>query len=167
MFDVTIELSCSKKPGTLSHLIRDIQRFGLQYTRHDISHHNNHCNLTIVGHGVLNCSRDDLLEILNDIPEVTQVRKLSIFRDGHEITTFRTEFSKDYIHTREPLSEAVLLSAEKRLAEIIGPIASYLVEMAARKCTNAGQLYKVLARELNGEEEKQQFLSIIDDLKQS
>ena len=164
MIDVTIELTCSRKPGTLSRLIRDIKLFGLQYNSHGIKHFNDHCEIIIVGHGVLNCSREDLIKVLSDIPEITEVKSLTISRDGHEITTYRTEFSKDYIHAREPLSEAVLLSAEKRLAEILGPIASYLVEMAARKCTNAGQLYKVLARELGNDQEKEQFLAIIDDL---
>ena len=38
MIDVTIYLKCSKKPGTLSRLIRDIKLFGLIYSSHDIQH---------------------------------------------------------------------------------------------------------------------------------
>ena len=163
MFDVSIQLLCSRKPGTLSRLIRDIKHFGLQYRDHDIVYNGDECEITVNGSGILNCSREDLIEILGELAEVKVVQKLTISKNGNEITTFRTRFSRDYIHASEPLTHTVLLAAEKRLAEIIGPVASYLVETAAENSQNAGELYRALAVELNDVRERQEFLSIIDD----
>lgn len=163
MFDVTIQLLCSRKPGTLSRLIRDIKHFGLQYNDHNIIYNGDECEITVNGSGILNCSREDLIEILSELTEVKDVQKLSISRDGNEITTFRTRYSKDYIHSAEPLTHTVLLAAEKRLAEIIGPVASYLVETTAENSKNAGELYHALALELSDVDERKEFLSIIDD----
>ena len=132
MFDVSIQLTCTRKSGTLSRVIRDIKLFGLQYTSHGIEHFDDHCEITINGAGVLNCSREKLIEVLTDNPQIDSVKNLRISRDGQEITTFRTQYSRDYIHANERISEAVLLSAEKRLAEIMGPVASYLVEEFAQ-----------------------------------
>ena len=163
MFDISIQLLCSRKPGTLSRLIRDIKHFGLQYSDHDIVYDGDECEITVNGSGILNCSREDLIEILGELSEVKVVQKLTISRNGNEVTTFRTRFSRDNIHPSEPLTHTVLLAAEKRLAEIIGPVASYLVETAAGNSQNAGELYRALAGELNDVKERQEFLSIIDD----
>lgn len=163
MFDISIQLLCSRKPGTLSRLIRDIKHFGLQYSDHDIVYDGDECEITVNGSGILNCSRQDLIEILGELSEVKVVQKLTISKNGNEVTTFRTRFSRDNIHPSEPLTHTVLLAAEKRLAEIIGPVASYLVETAAGNSKNAGELYRALAGELNDVKERQEFLSIIDD----
>ena len=90
MFDVSIQLVCTRKPGTLSRLIRDIKLFGLQYTSHGIQHYDDHCEITINGSGILNCSREKLIEILTDNPQIDSVKNLSISRNGQEITTFKT-----------------------------------------------------------------------------
>lgn len=161
MFDISIQLQCSNKPGTLSRLIRDIKLFGLRYSDHDIKYMGRECEITVNGSGILNCSRDDLIEILTDSQEVLSVKKLVISKDGNEITTFRTRFSRDYIPSNQPLTHAIVLSAEKRLAEILGPVASFLVETAAQNSKSAGELFRSLAEELDDMDEREQFLSII------
>ncbi len=163
MFDVSIQLVCSRKPGTLSRLIRDIKLFGLQYTGHDIQQFPGRSEITINGQGVLNCSRDRLIELLTEMPDILSVKELYISREGRQITTFKTQYSRDYIKASAPLSQAVLLAAEKRLAETLGPVSSFLVEVASQNCSNAGQLFRLLAKELNDDEERQEFLSIIDE----
>lgn len=163
MFDVSIKLLCSKKPGTLSRLIRDIKHFGLQYSDHDIVYNGEDCQITVNGSGVLNCTKEDLIEVLDDLTEVKEVQNLTISKDGHEITTFRTRYSKDFIPASEPLTHTVLLAAEKRLAEILGPVASFLVETAAENSQNAGELFEALSHELTDIDERKEFLSIIDN----
>jgi hypothetical protein len=164
MFDVSIKLLCSKKPGTLSRLIRDIKHFGLQYSGHDIDYNGEECLITVNGSGILNCSKEDLIDVLDDLTEVKEVQNLTISKDGNEVTTFRTRYSEDFIHASEPLTHTVLLTAEKRLAEILGPVASYLVETAStNNHNNAGELFEALAFELTDVEERKKFLSIIDN----
>lgn len=163
MFDVSIKLLCTRKPGTLSRLIRDIKHFGLQYSDHDIAYIGEDCQIIVNGSGILNCSKEDLIDVLNDLTEVKEVQNLTISKDGNEITTFRTRYSRDFIRSTEPLTQTVLLAAEKRLAEIMGPVASYLVETAAENSQNAGELFQALAYELTDLDDRNKFLSIIDD----
>lgn len=162
MIDVTINLICSRKPGTLSRLIRDIKLFGLIYSSHDIQYQANSSQITVHGTGELNCTREKLIEILNDLPEVISILSVTIKRNGAEIQQFETHTSKEQIHFHAPLTPAILLTAEKRLAEIIGPIANYLVDTAVLNSQNTGELFHTLAEELNTENERKEFLAIIE-----
>jgi hypothetical protein len=56
----------------------------------------------------------------------------------------------------------VVLAAEKRLSEILGPVASFIVESAALDSNNAGELFTRLATELNDQGERDYFLSIVE-----
>jgi hypothetical protein len=162
MIDVTINLLCSRKPGILSRLIRDIKIFGLIYTGHNIEYQDNRCQITINGSGELNCTRDKLEQMLNDFPGVITVTHVSIKHDGTEVSGLKTTISSEQIDPHQALTPNILLMAEKRLAETLGPISSYLVENATQNCTNCGELFAALAAELNNEQERRQFLSILD-----
>jgi len=130
MIDVSIHLLCSEKPGTLSRIIRDIKLFGLFYKSHSIEYRGNQSLIVVNSSGELNCTQQRLIELLGEFSEVIKVKKVSISSDGEEVTDFRTTVSDTHIKALEPLSPAILLTAEKRLSEIIGPIASLLVETA-------------------------------------
>ena len=132
MINVTINLICTRKPGTLSRLIRDIKLFGLIYTAHDIEYKDNNSLITVHGSGQLNCTREKLMEVLDHLPEVISIMDVTITQDGQEIEQFETQNSNELIHSMDLLTPAILLTAEKRLAEIMGPIANYLVETAAK-----------------------------------
>ena len=162
MINVTIKLSCSKKPGTLSRLIRDIKLFGLIYANHQIEHNDNHCVISITGSGQLNCTQSKLRQFFEESNEVQKVFDITITRNGEEITEFRTEASNEVIRSSDHLSPAILLMAEKRMAEIIGPVATYLVEDASINSSNCGELFNALAGELNSDQERETFLSIIE-----
>ena len=161
MIDVSIHLICTRKPGTLSRLIRDIKLFGLIYSSHDIEYNGENSVITVHGTGDLNCTRDKLIEVLNNLPEIISILDVTISHYGKEMEQFETHTSNELIHFQELLTPAILLTAEKRLAETMGPIASYLVETAAQSSNNAGELFHVLAEELNSTTEQQEFLSII------
>jgi hypothetical protein len=60
------------------------------------------------------------------------------------------------------LTPAMVLTAEKRLSRILGPVASFFVESAAQDSKNAGELFTRLAVELNDQSERDYFLSIIE-----
>ncbi|MBC8209573.1 MAG: hypothetical protein H8E21_00800 [Gammaproteobacteria bacterium] len=162
LIDVTIHLNCSRKPGTLSRLIRDMKKLGLSYTRHQIEHEQDQCVISVSGSGQLNCTRDKLIQIMEDLPGVLAVVKLQITRNGEHIEAFKTRTSNEQIHTQELLTPAILLTAEKRLAETIGPVAKYMLDSAAKTSQNTGQLFSALAEELNSDSERAEFLSIIE-----
>ena len=111
--------------------------------------------------GDLNCTKDRLAEMFGEFEEVLEVQSVKISRFGEEITEFKTTASNTHIRALEPLSPAILLAAEKRLSEIMGPIASLLVERASQSSNNVGELYSKLADELNDQTEQTEFLSVI------
>lgn len=162
MIDVLIRVHCTRKPGTLSRIIREIKLFGLEYQNHKIKYEGNNCFLSVYAHGELNCTPEQLIDLFEDIPAVVAVLQLILSRDGVEISDYKTTTSNIHINSSEEITPAVLLAAEKRMSEILGPVASYLVENAAENCRNVGDLYSRLAQELDGEKERKDFLSIID-----
>jgi class 3 adenylate cyclase len=58
----------------------------------------------------------------------------------------------------------VLRSVERDLAEVLGPLASLLVERAARRSRSLGQLYRSLGQEIPNPEERAAFLAGRDRL---
>ena len=162
MLDLSLKLLCSNKSGTLSRLIRELRQVGMQYQSHKIDSNGKHTHMSIEAVGELNCSRENLEQILDGFSEVLQVQELSLSQNGKEITEFKTQVSETHIADAEHLTPAVLLAAEKRLSEILGPVASLIVENVKDQCADAGELYARLAEELNDDSERRQFLSILD-----
>ena len=162
MFDVSLQLLCTRKSGTLSRVIREINLLGLQYKDHQIKFSGEHTHITVNAMGDLNCTRESLEELFDRFTEVLQVQKLHVSQDGHEITEFKTKVSETHIAARESLTPAVVLAAEKRLSGILGPVASFIVEAAVQDSNNAGELFTRLAAELGDQNERDYFLSIIE-----
>ena len=162
MFDVSIQLLCTKKSGTLSRFIRDMKLFGLQYQSHTIEYQGDQSLIVINSSGELNCTQERLAEMFSEFSEVLEVRNVTVSRFGEEITEFKTKVSSARIDAQEPLSPAILLAAEKRLSEIMGPIASLLVQTASQSSANVGELYLQLANELDDQIESNEFLSVIE-----
>jgi len=162
MFDFSLQLLCTSKSGTLSRLVREIHQVGLQYQTHQIETSGDESRISIKAIGVLNCSLESLQEMSDNFPEVLQVQQMSVTSDGKDVTEFKTVVSETHIANSEHLTPAVILAAEKRLADILGPVASVIVESVAQDCADAGELYTRLAEELNDQEERDYFLSVID-----
>lgn len=162
MLDVTLQLLCSKKPGTLSRVIRELNIVGLQYQKHQIENNGEQIRLTINATGDLNCSLDNLSELFCGFPEVREVEQLRASQGGKDITEFETRVSGSRISPTDQITPAVTLAAEKRLSDILGPVASVIVATVTGSCANAGQLYARLAEELDDDAERARFLSIID-----
>jgi len=163
MFDVSLQLLCTSKSGTLSRLIREINLCGLQYKNHMIDTNSEHSHITINASGDLNCTLESFEELFVEFPEVLRVQQLKVTRDGKDVDQFKTRVSQAHISAQEHLTPALVLAAEKRLSDILGPVASFIVETAAQDCSNAGQLYSRLAEELYDQEERDYFLSIIEN----
>jgi hypothetical protein len=163
MFDFSLQLLCTSKPGTLSRLVREIHQVGLQYQAHQINTSGDQSEISITAVGELNCSLESLEEMFGNFPEVLQVKQLRVSRDGKDVTEFKTVVSETRIASGERLTPAVVLAAEKRLSDILGPVASVIVESVAQNCADAGELYARLAEELNDQNERDHFLSVIEE----
>jgi hypothetical protein len=163
MFDFSLQLLCTSKPGTLSRLVREIHQVGLQYQAHQINTSGDQSEISITAVGELNCSLESLEEMFGNFPEVLQVKQLRVSRDGKDVTEFKTVVSETRIASGERLTPAVVLAAEKRLSDILGPVASVIVESVAQNCADAGELYARLAEELNDQDERDHFLSVIEE----
>jgi predicted HAD superfamily hydrolase len=162
MYDVTLQLLCTRKSGTLSRVVREINLLGLQYKNHQIEFNGEHTHITVNAIGELNCTRESLEDLFDKFSEVLQVQDLNVSQDGKDVTQFKTTVSETHIAAGEYLTPAVVLAAEKRLSRILGPVASFIVESAVLESNNAGELFSRLAAELNEQGEIDYFLSIIE-----
>lgn len=163
MFDVSIRLLCTKKSGTLSRIIREIKLFGLQYQSHEIAFDENRTLIVINSIGDLNCTRETLQEVFSQLPEVIEVQNLEVTRDGRDVTGFTIKASEARISASEKISPAVIMAAEKRLSDILGPVSAFIVESSVSSCSTAGELYALLAEELSSQREREDFLSVIEN----
>ncbi|MDH3764150.1 MAG: hypothetical protein OEU50_24480 [Gammaproteobacteria bacterium] len=162
MFDFSLQLLCTSKPGTLSRLVREIHQVGLQYQAHQINTSGDQSRISITAVGLLNCSLESLEEMFANFPEVIQVQKMRVTSDGKDVTEFKTIVSETQVASGEHLTPAVVLAAERRLSDILGPVASVIVESVAQDCADAGELYARLAEELNDQAERDHFMSVIE-----
>lgn len=162
MYDVSIKLLCTRKSGILSRAIREIKLLGLQYQSHKIHFSDGRSSIVINAHGELNCTRESLKELFGNLPEVLSVDQIRVTHQGKEVKKFQTRASEAHIAATERITPAIVLAAEKRLSQILGPVASFIVENSAQECANAGDLFALLAEELNDTKEREYFLSIID-----
>lgn len=162
MYDFSLELLCNGKAGTLSRLVREIGQVGLQYRGHRIEQDGENCRIAIDAAGDPNCSLETLEQLFADFPGVLEVLQLRLSSDGRDVTEFRTRVPEIHVADSEQLTPAVILAAEKRLSDILGPVASVIVESVAPRCADAGELYARLAEELDDDEERRHFLAVVD-----
>lgn len=162
MLDFSLQLLCTSKPGTLSRLVREIHQIGLQYQAHQINTSGDQSQISITAIGDLNCSLESLEEMFGNFPEVIQVQQMRVTSEGKDVTEFKTIVSETHVASGEHLTPAVVLAAEKRLSDILGPVASVIVDAVAHNCADAGELYARLAEELNDQDERDYFLSVIE-----
>jgi|GEM_PF-936518 len=158
--NIVITVTTSSRPGVLSGIVRDIGHYGLIYNGQSIDKKGSFTILKIKCSGELHCTKERLAATIEELPEVHRVNDISVSGSIKPVKA-----SQSHLSSHEPLSTAVLLAAEKRLSNIIGPVASYLVETASKNCRNTGELYLQLANELSTQQERKDFLSVIRDLK--
>lgn len=163
MYDISLRLLCANKPGTLSRTIRQMKIIGMRYQRHQIKKQGENVIITIDSVGEITSRLVDLKELFENSSNVLKMLELNVFKDGVKITNFKTTISESLIAVNEALTPAVILSAESRLSEILGPASSYIIEMTAVEYDNAGDFFRRLAEELNDEQERAEFLSILKD----
>ena len=159
--NIVITVTTNSKAGALSRIIRNIVHYGLIYNGQSIDNNGQHTIMKIKCSGELHCTKERLAEIIGDLPEVMTVNDINLTGN---IKAKDTSQSQSLLSAQEPLSPPILLAAEKRLSNIVGPVASYLVETISRNSCNAGELYLQLSDELNTEQERLDFISFIKDI---
>ncbi len=162
MLDATLQLLCSRKPGTLSRLLRELGQFGLQYRSHQIAEAGDQLRITILAGGELKGTPDELAAMLREFDEVVALENLKLERNGKSVSEFRNRRTQLRIAADEALTPAVLAAAEQRLSEILGPAASFVVETCARESRNAGELFTRLADEVSDTGERNFLLGALD-----
>lgn len=162
MYDASLQLLCSRKSGTLSRIVREIHALGLQYRGHKIANQGDYTLITIDAGGELNCTPENFAATLSGFAEVVEVRQVSLTRKGKPVKQVRTESLEKRIAASAAITPAIQVVAEKRLSEVLGPVASFLVESKIGDCGNAGELFMQLADELADTGERSFFLEILD-----
>jgi len=166
MIDSSVKLLCTRKSGTLSRLIRRLKEFGLQYQHHDIESSDDYSEISVTCIGDLPLLESELRDSLMTLPEVINILEFSI-KGNHlkpQIPSVKQPQNKESVANKLDVSfeitPNVIKLTERRLTKIIGPVAPFLVQKALKTSQNVGELYLLLAKELN-DDERAVFLSII------
>ncbi len=164
MARLSIRFQCTKKAGTLARLIKNVLLVGLTYERHHIDTWEDDCEISIIAQGSLNCSREKLIEIFEELPDVMKVQVTEFSAEGDfekAQVVDAASVAESRVSASELLTAEILLDVENKMTQIIGPVGRLLVESAAQSSRNVGELYAQLAEELDDEEDKNELLSSI------
>ena len=161
--DVIISIVTNGKAGVLSQIIRDIGHYGLVFKDMKFIQNQHNRMIKVYCSGKLHCASDRLIEILERHENVIKVENIEFNNESESkpVSNKKIHNADDKIMAHVEITPAVLLLAEKRLADIMGPVATILVEEASGQCSTAGELFQHLSVELDTEQEKNSFVSII------
>lgn len=167
---IEMSLLISNKPGILAAIMMQGNNLGLMYQKHQlVKLDNDQSRMTIIFEGPLNHSKEVLIEAIEYHTDNCSVDSISITDSLNPNTNPNTNSSltsearfailrAHYVITPESLQVA-----EDKLTEKLGPVAVKLVQSAAAKTKHIGDLFLLLAEELEVEE-RNEFLSLVTDL---
>jgi len=155
--------------GILPLLMKKLVSLGLVYRRCVTSDHQGSVKLTVSCVGELNCDKEYLVKILEEIPDVTSV--ISVLTSKANVQDFvdtksvnddklmRNEngTKSSLFHATDELNHDVMFMVEDRLSEILGPVTKILIRKAEKKSKLVGELFLYLSEELT-EDQKNGFL---------
>ena len=132
--------------------------------------------LVIVFDGEMNCSKGQLIDVLESNPEIHEVENISMNGNSSskpmDLTasepvaeTYDNASSdvKTEFNAHDQITPQSLKVAEGMLLNLLGPVAPMLIQAAADETKNVGDLFYKLAEDLDGEE-KMKFLSVVGGL---
>ena len=176
---VEITFLTSAKSGVLSFIMVACDSVGLMYrtkTTEKVSDNEN--RLRVFFTGKLEFDESNLIKTLEENPEILSVENISIFSSNIKTSNLSKQETLDApVDTKKPMAESSvkllnahelitansLRIAEERLLGLIGPVAPILVNSASKKTKHIGDLFLLLARELEGEE-RINFLSLVQGI---
>ena len=168
MSDKRIEMSLlmSNKSGVLSSVMKQGTSHGLMYQEHHLEKLDEaQSRIKITFEGSLNCPQDELVDSIESISAIELIEDISI--NESSVANFSETINKGTPHTilraHYVITPEALQIAEDRLTAVLGSIAPYMVEKAAKQTKHIGDLFLLLSKELKGEH-RDKFLSLVKDL---
>lgn len=177
---VEITLLTSNQTGMLAAIMKAGAILGLMLSKNKFEKTSEENSTgVILFNGRLKGSEQDLIDSMQALPGVNSVANVSLsYADsglGTAATTHNTpETPKpDTSNSSAPLNTQLrsidvisadsLKIAENKLVDSLGPVAGMLVESAASETKHIGDLFLLLAKDLDGDERKE-FLSLVSGL---
>lgn len=162
MFNLSITVLCTNKAGTLSRLIRQLKGFGFLYQNHHVEKFNEYSQIRLNYLSEKSEVDSDLKVTLAALPEVIKIIETSLDNKGHKDNTLtNVTLKNNKLNINYAITPIVIKMTERRLSRLIGPVAPFLVEKAAKSSQNIGELYLKLAKEID-EDDRENFFSVID-----
>lgn len=172
---VEITLLASNKSGILSSIMVKGGKAGLMYRRNKLTEIDSDRSRMVINFtGSLNCSKGELIDAMESHPEIFAVESISIGESssGGSLSSLTPVSSKrtpsagsglTLLNAHDAITQESLKIAEEKLLNSLGPVAPMLVKSAAAKTKHIGDLFTLLADDLDGEE-KDSFLSLVNGL---
>lgn len=177
---VEMTLLTSNKSGILSSIMIKGGKVGLMYRRNNTEKLDDDNSRMVVNfEGALSCSKGEFIDEMESHPEIHLVESLSLGDTEGGMSTSASMVSdtpEPILSTKTPvntsqaklnahdiISPESLQIAEEKLVSVLGPVAPMLIKSAVSKTKHIGDLYVLLAEELDGQE-KADFLSLVSGL---
>ena len=176
---VDITFLTTTKSGVLSFIMKQCDAVGLLYRRmitEKVS--DSETRLIVYFKGKLECEEAYLIKKLEENPEIFSVENVSIFSSNIKTSALPIQETTDasiknkkagvkssikHLNANDIITADSLRIAEENLVGVIGPVASILVNSASKKTKHIGDLFLLLARELEGED-RIDFLSLVQGI---
>lgn len=176
---VEITFLTSEKSGTLSYIMLECGSVGLIYRRNSTEKvSDNETRLIVYFTGKLECEESYLIKKLEENPEILSVEDVSVLSSNIKTSTLSNQETADasinnkkavvesslkHLNANDIITAESLRIAEENLIGVIGPVASILVNSASKNTKHIGDLFLLLAKELEGQE-RIDFLSLVQGI---
>ena len=169
---VEVILLTSNKTGILSSIMMVGAKFGLMLVKNKfLKIDENNYRLFLFFNGKLNCSEYEFSNEITSHSEIYSVESIVLkyidlqgdSSTKSDIHAVESNIVSTNLRAFDLITPESLQIAESKLLNLLGPIASILVESAARETKHIGDLFVLLSKELEGKE-RHDFLSLISGL---
>lgn len=169
---VQVTIITSNKSGILSSIMLNSHKLGLTYRRNQLTKLDNDKSSMVISFvGKLNCTEAHFIKLMESHTEIHSVENIEIHKESNSTKVYSSpeetsEVENTHsliIRAHDNITPKSLQIAEDRLTALLGPVASMLVESAASETKHIGDLFFLLAEELD-DSEKHEFLSIVSGL---
>lgn len=171
---IEITLITSNKTGILASIMMTCFKQGLMVEKNSTAKiDDKNSRLTIYFNGDLKCDEDLLISEVESHPEIHAVESLRF--NNNRVIQEKPKVPKSINYEKAPnnniptlwahdlISEESLEIAEEKLMQTLGPVAPMLIKSALRETKHIGDLFLLLSKQLE-EEEQKRFLSLVSGL---
>lgn len=170
----------SNKSGIRSKISVKGGKFGLVYRSNQSEKIDNDRTRMIVSFsGNLNCTKEEYIAAMESLSEIHEVERITLGEDSNNNSSSSSDETADdktnsskasgngvtTLLANNVISSESLEIAEAKLLNMLGPIAPLVIKSAASKTKFIGELYLLLAEDLEGKD-RQDFLALVSDLDQ-